>query len=286
MSVLIRPARSRNRSDLTRLVSGASFEIMPFKGTEDAVLQHVPTEVPITITVTEAKGIEATIDLATKLSLRGYNVNPHLPARQILDGSELADIVARLKEASVERVFVLGGDAAEPVGIFPDAVSLLRALSEIGTPFDVGVTGYPEGHAKISDEALWAALETKAPYASRIVTQMCFSADTTLQWAREVTARGITVPVIVGVPGPVSRQKLIRISAGIGLGQSARFLQKQRGLLGKFFSPGGFSPNQLVGSLADNLPGSGTNIAGLRLFTFNDVAGAESWRQKTLATLH
>ena len=282
---MIRPARSKNRSDLAKLVSGASFEVMPFKGTEDAVLQHVPTEVPITITVTEAKGIGATIDLATKLSRQGYNVNPHLPARQIRDGAELAAIVAQLEEAAVGRVFVLGGDAAEPVGIFPDAVSLLRALSEMGSPFDVGVTGYPEGHAKIPDQALRAALEAKAPFASRIVTQMCFSPQTTLQWAREVAARGINVPIIVGVPGPVSRQKLIRISAGIGLGQSARFLQKQKGLLGKFFSPSGFSPNQLVGSLADSLPGSGTNIEGLRLFTFNDVAGAESWRQKTLASL-
>jgi methylenetetrahydrofolate reductase (NADPH) len=285
VKVMMRPARSRNRTELARLVSGASYEVMPFKGTEDTVLEHVPTEVPITITVTEAKGIEATIDLATRLSLRGYNVNPHLPARQIQDRSELADIVSRLREASVERVFVLGGDAAEPAGEFSDALSLLRALGEIGNPLDVGITGYPEGHSKISDEVLWESLEAKAPFASRIVTQMCFSAETTVRWAREVAARGIAVPVIVGVPGPVSRQKLVRISAGIGLGQSARFLQKQHGLLRKFFSPGGFSPNQLVGSLADNLPGSGTNIQGLRLFTFNDVAGAEAWRQATLATL-
>ncbi|MCM0618559.1 methylenetetrahydrofolate reductase [Paenarthrobacter sp. TYUT067] len=282
---MIRPARSRNRSELARLVGGASYEVMPFKGTEDTVLEHVPTEVPITITVTEAKGIDATIDLATRLSRRGYNVNPHLPARQIRDRAELAEITARLQEASVERVFVLGGDAAEPAGEFTDALELLRAFGEMGKPFDIGITGYPEGHAKIADADLWAALEAKAPFASRIVTQMCFSADTILRWAQEVASRGVNVPIIVGVPGPVSRQKLIRISAGIGLGQSARFLQKQRGLLGKFFSPEGFSPNQLVGGLSDSLPSSKANIQGLRLFTFNDVAGAEAWRQKTLESL-
>lgn len=276
---------SSAREALAGLIGNVSYEVMPFKKTEDDVLKHVPTHIQLTITVTEAKGLEPTLGLSERLSARGYGVNPHLPARQIRDRQELSEIVARLREASIHRVFVVGGDAAEPAGEFADSASLLRALDEMGRPLEVGVTGYPEGHARIPEADLWEALRKKAAYSSRIVTQICFSADTTLRWAREVAAGGILVPIIVGIPSPVSRQKLVRISAGIGLGQSARFLQKQPGLVKKFFTPGGFSPNRLLRELAIGQAAAPTNIQGLRMFTFNEIAGTEKWRKEMLASL-
>jgi methylenetetrahydrofolate reductase (NADPH) len=272
------------RQALAGLIGNASYEVMPFKKTEEDVIQHVPTDVPLTITVTEAKGIGVTLDLSARLSARGYAVNPHLPARLIRDRAELADIVARIRDAGIRRVFVVGGDAKEPAGEFHDSASLLLALDELGRPVEVGITGYPEGHANIPDPVLWQALEAKAPYAARIVTQICFHADTTLRWAQQVADAGIGLPIVVGVPGPVSRQKLVRISAGIGLGQSASFLNKQRGLVRQFFTPGGFTPDTLLRNLAAGMS-PGSNIWGLRMFTFNEIAGTERWRREMLATL-
>lgn len=273
------------RAGLADLMSNISYEVMSFKRTEQDVTTHVPLDIPITITVTEAKGIDATLDLSERLAAHGYYVNPHLPARQIRDKSELTDIVDRMLESGINRAFVIGGDAPEPAGEFSDAVSLLHALDELGRPLkDVGISGYPEGHANISDEALEEAMKSKAPYASRIVTQMCFSADVITQWSQTLTAQGVSTPVIVGMPGPVSRQKLIRISAGIGLGQSARFLQKQRGLVWRFMSPGGFSPNRLLRNLAVLAP-ENRNIQGIRIFTFNEIAGTEAWRQRLVESL-
>ncbi|MDQ4490815.1 methylenetetrahydrofolate reductase [Sinomonas sp. ASV486] len=276
---------SSAREALAGLIGNVSYEVMPFKKTYDDVLEHVPNHIQLTITVTEAKGLEPTLDLAERLSAKGYGVNPHLPARQIRDRQELSDIVARLREASIRRVFVVGGDAAQPAGEFADSVSLLRALDETGRPLEAGVTGYPEGHARVPEADLWDALRSKAPYSSRIVTQICFNAHTTLRWARDVAEAGISVPIIVGVPSPVSRQKLVRVTAGIGLGQSVRVLQKQPGLLRKFFTPGGFSPNRLLRDLALGQASSPTNIEGLRMFTFNEIAGTEKWRREMLASL-
>ena len=257
-----------------------SYEIMPFRNTEQNVVDHVPTTVPLTVTVTEAKGIDTTLDLTERLLGHGYRVSPHLPARQFVDDAHVADVVARLREAGVTSVFVVGGDAPNPVGKFTDAFGLLQAMEKAGRPFrDVGIAGYPEGHSAVPRETIDLALKQKAPMATHIVTQICFNANTTNTWAADL---GVDLPVYVGMPGPVNRQKLIRISAGLGLGQSARFLRKQQNLLWRFLLPGAYRPTKLVKRLVASAP---ENIRGLHIFTFNELRGTELWRQKLLASL-
>jgi ferritin-like metal-binding protein YciE len=117
---------------------------------EPAVLEHVPLDVALTVPPTEAKGLGPTLDLAERLARHGYTTAPHLAARLVRDDAHLTDIVAQLREAGVQSVFVIGGDAAEPAGTFPDALRLLQRLDEIGHPFStVGIGGYPEGHGHI-----------------------------------------------------------------------------------------------------------------------------------------
>lgn len=268
---------------LASLVSNMSYEVMPFKKTEAAVLADVPTSVPLTVTATEAKGISVTLDLAERLTGHGYTVAPHLPARQFVDDQELAEVMRRLRDASMRSVFVIGGDAPEPAGRFTDAHTLLVALHELGHDFDnIGIGGYPEGHAKISASDIETALKQKAPYATRVITQICFDAKTTASWAAGIARAGITLPVDVGMPGPVNRQKLMRISAGIGLGQSARFLQKQQNLFWRFLLPGGYNPTKLVKRLSVEAPKLQTNIRGLHIFTFNEIGKTEEWRNGLL----
>jgi methylenetetrahydrofolate reductase (NADPH) len=271
---------------LVELVSSIGYEVMPFRNTAQAVLEHVPTTVPLTVTVTAAKGVDATLDLTERLLRQGYQVAPHLAARQLVDGAHVVDVVARLREAGTRSVFVIGGDAPEPAGAFPDAYSLLRAVAEAGHPFEeVGIGGYPEGHAAIPQEALDLAIRRKASLATRVLTQICFDAGATAGWAARLAASGVGLPVHVGIPGPVNRQKLLRISAGIGLGQSARFLQKQQNVLWRFLLPGGYDPTRLARRLATAVPKVDSNIRGLHVFTFNELQGTERWRRRLLETL-
>jgi methylenetetrahydrofolate reductase (NADPH) len=269
----------RRRSSLADLVRDISYEVMPFKNTEQAVLDDVPLTVPLTVTVTETKGIETTLSLTERLLRHGYTVTPHLPARQFVDHGHVGDVVARLREAGVRSVFVIGGDAPAPAGQFQDAYSLLQAMEAHSHPFQVGIGGYPEGHPVIAQEALDLALKQKAPMADRVITQICFDATTPSSWAAGVAASGIDLPVYVGIPGPVNRQKLIRISAGIGLGQSARFLRKQQSLVWRFLLPGGYSPTKLARRLGAAVPVGG-NIRGLHIFTFNELRKTELWRRR------
>ena len=163
-----RPTRRRSPGALERALREASYEVLPLRGAEDSVVEHVPRTVPLTVTVTEAKGLTPTIELAERLRRHGFVATPHLAARLVRDRAHLADIVARLRAAGVDSVFVIGGDAAEPAGRFPDALSLLEELETVGHHFqDVGIGGYPEGHGHISAELIERALERKTPHRAQ-----------------------------------------------------------------------------------------------------------------------
>jgi methylenetetrahydrofolate reductase (NADPH) len=270
-------------AELANALRHVTYEVLPLRRTEEAVVAHVPHDVPLTISTSHVKGPEPTIDLAVRLTGHGYSITPHLAARQIRDTGHLADLVSRLRDAGVDKAFVIGGDSPEPAGPFTDALALLEALDGVGNPFQsVGIAGYPEGHARIPGAQLETAFERKAPYASHAITQICFDADATVGWARHVKQRGIRLPIRVGLPGMVSRQKLVRISAGLGLGQSARFLLKQQSLFWRFFLPGGYHPGRLVRGLAPHLERSDAHLEGFHFFTFNEVASTEAWRRSLL----
>ena len=106
------------------------------------------------MTASPAKGIEATVALCEQLQARGFRAVPHLSARMIRDRAHLADLIAWLEGAGVDRAFVVGGDAKEP-GDFPDGLSLLREMADIGHPLaEIGIPCYPQGHAFIPDAPL------------------------------------------------------------------------------------------------------------------------------------
>ncbi|MCQ6246360.1 methylenetetrahydrofolate reductase [Streptomyces malaysiensis] len=274
------------RAAVAHALRDATYEILPFKSAEEKVLAHVPTDVALTVTTTEAKGLGPTIDLAASLSKQGYSAAPHIAARLVRDRAHLSDIVDQLRDSGIDRLFCIGGDAAEPAGDYMDALSLLQGLRDLDHPFSsIGIGGYPEGHGSISDELIERALESKAPYADLIITQLCFDADTTIRWARKAQDRGVTLPIRVGIPGAISRQKLIRVSAGLGLGQSARFLKKQQTMFWRFFLPGGYSPNKLIQKLTSAFAEQDNNLRGFHVFTFNDLDSTEAWRKAWLARL-
>ncbi|MFG2076223.1 methylenetetrahydrofolate reductase [Nonomuraea maritima] len=273
-------------SSLAELLRRISYEVVPLRRTEQDVLEHVPVTVPLTVTVTGARGLDPTLDLAGRLAGHGYAVAPHLPARQFLDQAHVGDVVARLREAGVRSVFVIGGDAPRPAGRFADAYALLRAMEDARHPFEqVGIAGYPEGHPSVTKQALGLALKQKAPLATHVITQICFDAGVTAGWAAGLAAAGVGLPVHAGIPGPVSRQKLVRVTAGIGLGQSARFLRKQQSLLWRLLVPGGYDPTALARRLGVAARRTGGNVRGLHVFTFGELSGTERWRRRLLAAI-
>lgn len=236
--------------------------------------------------MTASKGVQPTVELTERLVAHGYIVTPHLAARMFRDRAHLADTIARLRDGGVTGAFVIAGDVASPLGPFTDALSVIEQLETIDHPFrQIGIGGYPEGHGYLHNRFIDCALHRKAGHATHLITQLCFNPATTTAWARRVKSEGVHLPIRIGLPGAVTRQKLVRISAGLGLGQSAQFLRKQQNLFWRFFLPGGYQPDRLVQTLAPRIGAADHALAGFHFFTFNEVARTEAWRQAWLQRL-
>ena len=267
---------------VAQLVGRSRFEIIPLDRIEERVLAHVPRDVTLTVTVSPTKGLEPTLALTEALAGHGYAVVPHLSARLVADAAEAAELTDRLETAGVRDVFVVAGDAQQPRGRFHGALDLLEALDELGRPFpEVGITGYPESHPLIDDETTIAAMFDKSRHATYITSQVCFDPAVTARWIEDVWARGTRLPIYVGVPGAVSRAKLLRVSTRIGIGDSLRYLRKNGSFASRFLR-GGFSPDPLVDGLGPVLDGE--QVAGFHVFTFNDVEDTERWRRERLGS--
>ena len=177
------------------------YEVIPLEGTEEQVLEHIPKEAKLTVTASPQKGMEETLRLAEQLAAQGYHVAPHLSARLIEDGARVEEILQRLHEAGIRDAFVVAGDAKEPAGEFSGAPELLESMSKIGHELEeIGITGYPEGHPFLKDETLRQAMYEKRPYATYIVSQICFDPQTTSGWIRGVRERGWNCPSTSGYP--------------------------------------------------------------------------------------
>ncbi|HET8560420.1 MAG TPA: methylenetetrahydrofolate reductase [Marmoricola sp.] len=270
---------------MLRLLANARYEVLPTATAEDKVLEHVPTERVVTITASPSKGLEATLDLAERLCGHGYTVVPHLAARMISGRAELAEICDRLTGKGISRIFVPGGDA-DPAGDYPDAFSLLEDLSALGNPFShVGITGYPETHPTISDDLTVQSMWDKRRHATHIVSNLTFDPKAIRDWIGRLRARGVTMPLLLGIPGPVERAKLLNMATKIGVGESTRFLTKHRGTFLRLAAPGGFTGERFLEQCAPALAPPEARVEGLHVFTFNQIAETEGWRSGLIEQL-
>jgi methylenetetrahydrofolate reductase (NADPH) len=258
-------------------------EVMPFDGIDEEVLACVPPHVTVTVTSSPSRGIDATLAVCERLAAHGYRAVPHLAARLVVDEVHLRELLARLDELGLREVFVIAGDIGHPAGRFEGAAALLRAMAEADHRLEaIGITGYPESHAFISDETTIQAMFDKAPMATYIVSQICFSPAVIGSWIRRVRDRGVQLPIYVGLPGPVAAGKLLRVSGRIGLGESARFLGRHGTWVGRLLLPHAYRPERLLERLSPHLADPDNRVAGLHLFTFNELSRTERWRAEAV----
>ena len=196
------------------LLAQPRYEVFPTGSIEQAVADWVPPGMTVTVTASPTRGLDATLDLTELLAERGYRVVPHLSARLVTGDAHLDAIVARLLACGVNDVFVPAGDADPPAGPFDSALSLLTRLTEMGRPFErVGITGYPESHPRIDDDITVQAMWDKRHHSSYIVSNLCFDPAVLRKWVARIRARGVTLPLYVGLAGPVERAALARLAA-------------------------------------------------------------------------
>ena len=100
-----------------------------------------------------------------------------------------------------------------------------------------------------------------------------------------IRERGVTLPIILGLPGPVRMVRLARIAARIGVAGTARYLQKQHGLLRAVLGRRAFRPDRLMPGFEEIIADPRSNVYGLHIFTFNEVEPSLRWQRRTLKRL-
>jgi methylenetetrahydrofolate reductase (NADPH) len=271
---------------LVAFLRSPRYEVLPTDDVEERVLAAVPREVTMTVTASPRRGIDATISLAERLAGHGYQVVPHISARLIRDEAHLREVLGRVAALGRREIFVIAGDAKEPAGEFPDSVALLTALvSDPHGMREIGVTGYPERHSFIDDDLTIQAMWDKRRVATYIVSNLCFDPRVVKRWVTRVRSRGVQLPIYIGLAGVADPAKLLRISTRIGVVDSARFLKGHSNWFLRMVQPGGYDPGRFTTGLLPDLAAPDRKVAGLHVFTFNEIEPTERWRQETLARL-
>jgi methylenetetrahydrofolate reductase (NADPH) len=260
--------------------------VFPVESIADEVVTHVPTEIKVAVTSSPTRGIQATLRVCEELRSARFQVAPHLAARLVRDEEHLRDILQQLFAIGVRDVFVIAGDVDLPAGKFDGATGLLTAMAELGHGIgEVGISGYPESHPFISDETTIQVMFDKEPFATYIVSQLCLDAGVIAWWIRAVRARGVQLPIHIGIPGAIASRKLLRIATKIGVGESTRFVRRHGGVLAPLFLRGRYGPGPLIERLTPELADPAFAIGGFHVYTFNELATTEYWRREALRRL-
>lgn len=270
-----------------QLVDDMTFELIPLKSV-DAGIEALPANSKVSVTASPVKGLDATIELTDRIRDLGHRPIPHISARLVEGPDHVARLAKWFKTEGHDTIFVVAGDAEEPVGPYDGAHSFLTDLfaQEHGLS-TVGVTSYPDGHALIPSEVthqhlhMKQALLAEAGLHGWASTQMCFDTDLIGSWLRTERDAGFTLPVHLGLPGVVDRTKLMTMGVRLGVGASLRFLKKNRAAVTKLLAPGAYDPDDILQPMVNELQGLG--VDGLHVFTFNQVEATEAWRQGVLA---
>ena len=259
-----------------------SAKAMPALRAEAA---RIPRGTIISIPWLASEDDDARLAAACAVRELGFEPMPHLSARRIGSHAALERFLERAAgEAGVARCLLIAGDLATPIGPFADSASIIETgLLERHDIKVVAIGGHPEGHPVMSSDERWQALQHKCQrieargMAPLIVTQFAFDADTVLTWLDALRTRGITVPVLVGVPGPASITRLLRYAAMCGVGASASMLARYGISIGRLLGTAG--PEVFVDRLVKGLTSAHGQVSP-HLFPFGGVAPSLEWIER------
>ena len=266
------------------MVDGYSLEMTAkeLNGLRDAApLIRPGTQVAVTFLPGEemAQRVEA----AKLVRALGFEPIVHLSARRLTSREELDDYLAQITaEAGVKRVFLIAGDPPEADGPFEDSLQVIESglLEKHGIRI-AGIGGHPEGHPNVSRADLWVWMERKiAALRTRnivplVVTQFAFDDDAIVAWVGEMRARGIDVPVRLGVPGPAGIKRLLGFAARCGVGASAGVMKKYGVSVTNLLGSAG--PDKLVNSLDSKLNDEEHGRVRLHLYPFGALTASAEW---------
>ena len=223
-------------------------------------LSTLPKVKDVYITMLPGDDFKLVAEKAKELVRSGFNAVPHFPARSIKNLSTLKEYVGMCKDNGVKQALVIGG-STQPIGDFHCSLQLLETGLFEG--FKIGIAGHPDGSPDISDSDLEKAMNDKKPYADYIVTQWLLDVNPIAKFISKQT-----LPVHVGITGPLKISSLLKFANIVGAKNSINFLKSNVTKAVDLLKPK--DPNEMI----EKLKGSTENF---HIYTFGGLKETNKW---------
>ncbi len=226
-------------------------------------LSVLPKLRDVYITMLPGNDYREVANKAKELVQSGFNPIPHFPARSIKNFDQLKSYVNMCKDYGVKQALVIGG-SAEPVGDYHCSLQILETGLFKG--MKIGIAGHPDGSPDISDSDLEKAMKDKTPFADYIVTQWLLDPKPISKFISKQT-----LPVHVGITGPLKISSLIKFASIVGAKNSLNFIKSNATKAVDLLTPK--DPNDLI----ENLKSSTQNF---HIYTFGGLKETNKWLEK------
>ena len=223
-------------------------------------IDALPAIKDVYITFLPGEDYVKTAKKAGELAKKGFNPVPHFPARSILDEAQLNDYVSRCKDLGVKQALIIGGGHGQG-GVFESSIQILETGYFEG--LKIGIAGHPDGSPDISDSNLEKAMKDKKPYADYIVTQWLLDPQPIIDFISKQT-----IPVHVGITGPLKITSLIKFANIVGAKNSLNFLKSNFSKALDLLKPK--DPNDLIGKVKSH-----TDF--FHIYTFGGLKETNKW---------
>jgi methylenetetrahydrofolate reductase (NADPH) len=277
------------------MLRGYSVEISPTN--EKVVASAVERLAPGTevyFTWIPGEDVFRAVAPAGALRKKGLFPVPHIGARHLESFKQLDDLLGQFAGEGVDRVLLIGGERDVPLGPFDATLQVMQTgLLQKHNILRLGISGFPEGHPKLSEQVLGESTVAKMKYAREIglevsiVTQFAFEGEPIAEWLKRLRALGVDLPVRIGLAGPAGIATLTRYAIHCGVGNSIRALTKGASF-GRLLSER--DPEAVIRDLIAAAPNGDPTappmgIAALHFYTFGGLKKTVEWinaeRQKS-----
>ncbi len=274
------------------LMVNGSLEMSPERaGDAAAVAALLPSGTRIYVNHLPNHGLVQSLAALASARAAGLEPVPHIAARRVASRNELTSFLGKaVREAAITKVMLIGGDDPQPLGPYADGIVVLREriLADCGVR-EVGLPGYPEGHPRIAQTVLDAALIEKLEFAksqglgASIVTQFSFAPARIVEYCADLERKVPGVPVYVGMAGPTDAATLLRFAQRCGVSASLRAMGAQgMGAVRLFMHT---DPSDQLSAVAQYcLRHADCNVVGAHLFSFGAAAKSAAWMNRVITS--
>jgi methylenetetrahydrofolate reductase (NADPH) len=278
------------KQHISAFLRNYSIEITPHDtGKLDDIRAVLADNTPVYVAHPPGVPIDDIVALAGRVQQMGLKATPHIIARKLESRDQLERALSKCQELGIRNALCVAGDITADKPAFDSSLEVLQTglFGKYGFA-EVGVAGHPEGSKAIGEERVEQALRGKAAFAETapfklyFATQFGFDPQPFIDWEAATNAKGIKMPIHVGMPGPASLRQLAKFAMLCGVGASMRMLTSRTSAMANLLSTQ--APDEMVTALARH---RGSNpqsrFEKVHFFAFGGVVKTAKWANAVIS---